>query len=230
MQGFIPMAVDLLNAPLAAVFDGRSVFLIDDERGAGLRVLVDVALRSQRPHVLIQTSTEDEHGLPNIRLPRLAGAERMRFNVRRRTVPVISRAAEHAPVYGAAAPASPIPWPVPGEVVALRRQIEDGMRCLDEGRHAPGERDLRQAIGALTRRGEWAGAAEGSLALGASLLKRGRPRDAKAVIDAARESCRSGIWVRRSVHLTRSRFCRVLKPSRCAWIESARTLLRSPTF
>ena len=64
------------------------------------------------------------------------------------------------------------------------------MQHLDIGRHAPGERDLRQAIGGLLRRAEWAAAAEGSLALAASLLKRGRPRDAKAVVDAARESCR----------------------------------------
>src|SRR6185312_13894289 len=50
---------------------------------------------------------------------------------------------------------------------------------------------LREAVGALARRGEWASAAEGSLALAASLLKRGRPRDAKTVIDQARESCRN---------------------------------------
>ena len=102
---------------------------------------------------------------------------------------IISRAAEQAPVYGAAG-ATTIPWPVPGEVLALRRQMDHGIEHLGGGRHAPGERDLRQAIGGLTRRGEWAGAAEGSLALAASLLKRGRPRDAKAVVDAARESCR----------------------------------------
>ena len=103
---------------------------------------------------------------------------------------VISRAAEHAPAYGAASPAAAIPWPIPGDVLALRRQVESGIQHLDEGRHAPGERDLRQAIGGLTRRSEWASAADASLALAASLVKRGRPRDARAVIDAARESCR----------------------------------------
>src|ERR1043166_5539345 len=49
---------------------------------------------------------------------------------------------------------------------------------------------MRQAIGGLMRRGEWSSAAEGSLALAGSLLKRGRPRDAKAAVEGARESCR----------------------------------------
>jgi DNA-binding NtrC family response regulator len=45
----------------------------------------------------------------------------------------------------------------------------------------------------LARRGIWTSAADGSLALAASLLKRGRPRDAIDVLDSAREySRRSG--------------------------------------
>ena len=60
---------------------------------------------------------------------------------------------------------------------------------LAAGRHAPGDRALRQAIGGFARRGDWAGAGEGSLALGASLLKRGRAREAKATLDAARGYC-----------------------------------------
>ena len=94
------------------------------------------------------------------------------------------------PNYEAASRAVVAPWPVPGDIAALRQRMLNGMRHLEDGRHAPGERDLRQAVGGLTRRAEWADAAEGALALAASLLKRGRPRDAKAVVDAARESCR----------------------------------------
>jgi len=190
LQGFMPFAVDLLNSPVAAVVEGRSIFLIDDERQAGVRVLADLALRSARPHVVIHASTDEARGIPNVRLPPVPAIQGVRSGVRRKTVAVISRAAEHAPAYGASGPAATIPWPVPGEVLALRRQVEDGIRHLGEGRHSPGERDLRQAIGGLTRRSEWTSAAEGSLALAASLLKRGRPRDAKAVVDAARESCR----------------------------------------
>jgi DNA-binding NtrC family response regulator len=61
---------------------------------------------------------------------------------------------------------------------------------LQSGRHAPGDRGLRQVIGGLARRGIWTSAAEGSLALAASLLKRGRPRDAVDVLDAARDYCK----------------------------------------
>ena len=180
LRGFVPFAVQLLQSPLASVLDGRSVFLIDDGRGAGLRVLLDVLLRSPRPHVLIQAAVEDAPGLPNICLSR--------SSPRRTHVSVITRAAERAPVYGASAPASA--WPVPGDVLSLRQQIDEGVRRLDEGRHAAGERALRQAVGGLMRRGEWGSAADGSITLASSLLRRGRARDAKALLDGARESCR----------------------------------------
>ena len=181
LHGFIPFAAHLLASPLSAVIGGRSVFLIDDERAAGVRVLADLALRSTRPHVVIHAATEDARGIPGIRLP---------FTSRRTPVTVISRAAERAPVYGAASPSPAMNWPVPGDVAELRRLADLGIRHLGEGRHAPGERELRQAIGALMRRGEWASAADASLALAGSLLKRGRPRDAKVIVDAAREPCR----------------------------------------
>ena len=228
LQGFVPLAVDLLDSPLESVVHGRSVFLLDDERSAGSRALADLAVRSHRRHVIVRASIEDARGLPGIGLSRVPvadliaavvspasapdarvrrAAERadgnpgrfirlirgVRTEARRTAVAVttfVSRAAERAPVYGSAGASAAIPWPAPGEVDALRRRMRDGMQHLDNGRHAPGERDLRQAIGGLSRRAEWADASEGSLALAASLLKRGRSRDAKAVIDAARESCR----------------------------------------
>ncbi|HUK35087.1 MAG TPA: sigma-54 dependent transcriptional regulator [Vicinamibacterales bacterium] len=118
-----------------------------------------------------------------------ADSTRTRPDLRRRNVAGSSRAAEQAPAYSTPAPSTAGAWPVPGEISALRRQMQDGIRHLRDGRHAPGERHLRQAIGGLTRRGEWSESAEGSLALAASLLKRGRPQDAKAVVDAARDAC-----------------------------------------
>ncbi len=188
LHGFVPFAVTLLGSPLAVVLEGRSVVLIDDEQDGRLRALADVALLSPRPHVLIQLSKHDAAGIPSLRLPEPVGIGKIRSGLRRRTVPVISRAAERAPVYGAAS--ATMPWPVAGEVLALRDKVDRAVHHLNEGRHAPGERGLRQAIGGLTRRGEWASAAGGSLALAASLLKRGRPREAKAIVDAAREACR----------------------------------------
>jgi DNA-binding NtrC family response regulator len=230
LNGFVPLAVNLLDSPLSAAIDGRSVCLIDDERGSTASALVDLTLRSPRPHVVLISSIDDMRGVPNIGLRKLSsnalaasvvalssvpeaalrrateraggnpgrfigvinpsGDSRARFDSGRRSVAGRSRAAEQAPVYGAAAPAASAAWPIPGEVATLRRQIQQGIRYLHDGRHAPGERDLRQAIGGLARRSEWTEAAEGSLALAASLLKRGRAHDAKAVVDTARDACR----------------------------------------
>ncbi len=180
LHGFVPIAIDLLDSPLAGAVEGRPAFLIDDERDGRLRALADLVLRSSKPHVLIQASQEDVRGVPGIGLPQ-------RRRSMTRDVAIISRAAERAPVYGAA---TTIPWPVPAEVLALRRQADEAIRHLVDGRHAPGERRLREAVGGLSRRGEWASAAEGWLALAESLLKRGRARDARAIVEGAREACR----------------------------------------
>ena len=108
----------------------------------------------------------------------------------------VPRAAEQAAVYGAEdlaadappdRPPDPRGWPAPGELVALGRRVEAARRLLEGGRHAPGERMLRQAIGALARRGAWTHAAEGALALASFILKRGRPRGAHEVLDEARD-------------------------------------------
>ena len=75
-----------------------------------------------------------------------------------------------------------------GQPARLRRRRrvaspgDRGAGAAPAGRHAPGDRELRQAIGGLARRGDWEGASQGSLALAASLLKRGRPREAVAVL------------------------------------------------
>jgi len=230
LNGFVPFAVDLLDSPLSTAIDGRSVCLIDDERKSDPTVLVELTLRSPRPHVVFRASVDDTHGIPSVRLTKLAshalvsavvpraslpeavvrraaeradgnpgrfiglinpsGDSRVRFDSGRNPVAGRSRAAEQAPVYGAAAPAASAAWPIPGEVATLRRQIQQGIRHLHDGRHAPGERDLRQAIGGLARRSEWTEAGEGSLALAASLLKRGRAHDAKTVVDTAHDACR----------------------------------------
>jgi DNA-binding NtrC family response regulator/tetratricopeptide (TPR) repeat protein len=108
----------------------------------------------------------------------------------------VTTAAERAPIYGVVEAASSDERLVtqshePGarEVCGLRRQLTAAREQLAAGRHAPGDRELRRAIGALARRGDWAGAAEGSLALAASLLKRGRAREARALVDGALTYC-----------------------------------------
>jgi DNA-binding NtrC family response regulator/tetratricopeptide (TPR) repeat protein len=117
---------------------------------------------------------------------------------RRRMVPGSLRAAEQPGTYGAE-PDPPIAlpadahalrtWPAPGELAGLRRRMDAAMRQLDRGRHAPGDRALRQAIGGLSRRADWGAAGQGAIALAASLLKRGRARDAQSTLDEARDYC-----------------------------------------
>jgi len=179
VHGFVPLAADLLESPLSVAIEGRSVCLIDDERGIGASALAHLVLRSPRPHVILRASLDDTADVASVGLRKLSTAALMsavvpegavsdaarrraaeraagnpgrfvalinprmavhrstldRVEPRRRTVTVISRAAEQSPIYGATAPAKP--WPVPAEVTALRHQVHEGLRHLDDGRYAP---------------------------------------------------------------------------------------------
>ncbi len=106
------------------------------------------------------------------------------------------RVAEQSAVYGAAedrtsgllAPSHS--GAEAGELAALTRRLELGSRLVADGRHASGERMLRQAIGGLSRRQDWAHAGEGSLALAHMLLRRGRTRDAQTTLQSAADQWR----------------------------------------
>jgi DNA-binding NtrC family response regulator len=144
----------------------------------------------------VRRAAEQADGLPGrfVRLLWRQGAS-ISYGARPLSRPS-ARAAEQAVVYGVDEPsidAGPVrspasgAWPAPGELAALRRRMEAACRLLKSGRHEPGERALRQAIGALARRGDWAQAGAGALALASCQLKRGRPRDAQAVLEEAKE-------------------------------------------
>jgi DNA-binding NtrC family response regulator len=87
-------------------------------------------------------------------------------------------------------------------------------RLLNRGRHAAGERGLRQAVGGLSRRADWDAAGQGAIELAASLLKRGRARDARGALDEARIYCTRA---RQDDALTR-----VATLAGHAWIDAAR--------
>ena len=106
--------------------------------------------------------------------------------------------ASRPPPCRAAAPAS---WPDREELAALRERAASAATLLAAGRHAPGNRELRRAMTGLARRGDWAAASDAALALAASLLRRGRPREAKAVLDASRTSCHRASHDDRSIAL-----------------------------
>jgi len=105
------------------------------------------------------------------------------------------RAAEQATVYGSSdavtevLPITPTDavWPAPRELAALRRRMDAALLLIRAGRHAPGIRQLRHAIGGLARRSAWSDAADGALTLASALLRRGRPRDAGAALAEARD-------------------------------------------
>ncbi len=233
LQGFVPIAAHLLKQPsFRALVGGRSLFLMDDEVGAGWTALLDASIQAPRPHVLVVAGREDVPAIDGVALERLspdvlastlrpgelppvlarrvrkaadrAGGSPGRFaqllwgrsEVPRRRARDVPKAAEQAAVYGAedsavdpapAPPADQCRWPAPGELAALRRRMDAARRLLECGRHASGERMLRQTTGALARRGAWTSAGEGALALAASMLKRGRPKAAHDVLDEARD-------------------------------------------
>ena len=174
------------------------------------------ALRPRAPTPAIeerwQRTARRAHGLP-ARFARSLSPGPIRW---RRPPAQPSRVAEHPAVYGGIAAAGesdggdesqivaedsqtapatcPAPgWLAPGELAALLRRAEQAIALLTAGRHAPGLRLLRQAVGGLARRQAWKAAIQGSLTLSAELLKRGRPRDAlRALDDAGDYAHRSG--------------------------------------
>jgi DNA-binding NtrC family response regulator len=108
--------------------------------------------------------------------------------VPRRTLRVAEQSAPYGTEATAVPPVDQHDWPVPDEIASLGRRLEAGERLIARGRHAPGERMLRQAIGALARRHDWPRAGEGSLVLASLLLRRGRIRDAQATLKTVADS------------------------------------------
>jgi hypothetical protein len=133
------------------------------------------------------------HGLPGPFVERLwprVGFIAPRTSIRPRRGDA-NRVAESQPVYGGSGPvpaegpedaARPadavVVWPASRECAALRQRIDEALKLLAARRRAPGERLLRQTVGALARRSEWSEAARGTLALGGALLARGRTAEA----------------------------------------------------
>ena len=253
LNGYVPLASRLAASGVLELLAGRSLFLIDRVGGAGAwRGLLDIALRSPGPHVLLLAGREEIPHVPGLPLEPLAASVLVEA-IRPREVPVAirrrveaaasrsrglpgrfvsllwgeaalrksqvssfksrdrrqdreailqpgvidmtGRVAERSPAYGvgssavpeATEPARSSSWAAPGELEALRRRLEGATRQLAAGRHAPGDRMLRSVIGGLARRHDWPHALGGAIALAGSLLKRGRPQDARAVLADAKD-------------------------------------------
>src|SRR5205823_1510200 len=101
------------------------------------------------------------HGLPG-RFVRLLWPEWKRERSSERVrLSSLPRVAEVPTVYGVdeeaeelfEPPPAPCEWPLPGELAGLRRKMAHATAEIARGRHAPGIRQLRQAIGSMARRG-----------------------------------------------------------------------------
>jgi DNA-binding NtrC family response regulator/tetratricopeptide (TPR) repeat protein len=135
-----------------------------------------------------------------------AGLDR-RAEILRSPKPGPLRAAEQAVIYGGdeelPVGATGLRRSVPEatELAALARRVDTGVQLIAHGRHAPGERVLRQAIGGLSRRGDWAHAGQGSVALARMLLRRGRVREAQTTLECAADQSRRGGDVSRLIDI-----------------------------
>jgi len=239
VRGFIPIDARLVTSRCAALWQGRSLFVIGaqaDERCWS--AFLDASIGNAQPHALLVVAEEECRTADGVRLGRVPAASLVAAIRPNALTPALTaaasrlaeraegmpgqfadllwrrhaesaeglhpaargrRAAEGSPQYGGDAgddlmipklPVAVCSWPAPGELATLRRRRDAAVADLARGRHAPGLRQLRQAIGGLARRGDWAGAAEGTLALAGPLVRRGRVRDALAAIDDARQYAR----------------------------------------
>jgi len=234
INGFVPIASQLLDAPYASLWQGRSLFIMATNGPASAwTAALQSALRSPRPHVVLIVSEHELRGIDGVRLapvdaealaasvfPRTDDATQLR-RIRRAAMRARGlpgrfvrllwhrldydqpseahaaarglRVAESSAAYGNAAEtetpngADGEIWPVSGELAALRRRIDVAQELIDRGRHRPGMRQLLHAVGSLARRDQWDAAADGALRAAACLLRRGRPRDAHAALDQARQ-------------------------------------------
>ena len=240
INGFVPVAARFASSRYADLWQGRSLFVIDDgPSGKAWTALLETATKSPQPHVLLIAGTDEQRTVDGVALDRILpetlmsavqpapadgrtlarirrAAEESRglpgrfvrllwptlsgdAHARRSSADRLSRVAEQPAAYGTGDPEDPTAdigpataaigatWPAPGELAALRRRMEGAVRQLAKGRHEPGIRQLRQAIGGLARRDDWIEAADGALTLSSSLLRRGRIREAQAALDEARQ-------------------------------------------
>ena len=166
-RGFVPVLVDLYGRLWDAMADDlreRALLLIGHFASGvpfGRAALVRAAAHSPRPHVLMTFCSSS-----TARSPMLVREARAVYG------------AQHA-----VRPSSTTP-----HAADIERHIERGNRAFDFqriGRHAAGERLLRDVSAALARRHALVPAAAALVALGRLLLERGRANDAEQACDEA---------------------------------------------
>ncbi len=168
-RGFIPMSVEMyvrLRDVLTEDLRGRALMLIARSGTApelARRAFIDVAARSQRPHVLLT-------------FPSTRGARQ--FLVRE------APAAYSAPVA--------ISIQQRSDVAQYAERAQRAVEFVRAGCHAAGERLLREVAAALVRRRAFDPAVRTLVSLGRLLLERGRALDADRTFDDATAVAQDG--------------------------------------
>ena len=167
-RGYVPIAVDIFlrTRPLLTEhLRTRALFLIarpdlpfDRKRAA----LLHAAAISQGPHVLLEVT------------PSRRGGQQVRW-----------RAAEARASYGVTRLRRSAPPPEPSDVVRLLEKARRAREFVEIGRHAAGERLLRETAAALGRRRAGRAAAQTYITLGQLLLERGRVTAADSAFEEA---------------------------------------------
>jgi DNA-binding NtrC family response regulator len=215
--GFVPLSTRLFDSAATHVEGRSLFLIGDGDRATAWRALMLAALAARLPHVLLFVGTEEVPCIDGVALEPLRAealvaavspavtndldiARARRAAIRAGGWPGRFarllwgeegnlRVAEQAASYEADTNrrGPTVRQAVPDDLAPHRRRAEIGMRLIDAGRHAPGERNLRQAIGALSRRADWSHAGPASLALAELLVRRGRIREAQVALRRARD-------------------------------------------
>jgi DNA-binding NtrC family response regulator len=146
-----------------------------DERQRILAGLLPTLAETGRPHLLIVARGS----------PRSPGVWIGRPERTRSRLPV---AAESSTPYDVVAPRPSGEATCPAGVQEALAQARTGLRLVSSGRHAPGDRLVRRAIGALERRQHSAHAGSALMQLGLATLRRGRTAEALTLFGRARRA------------------------------------------
>jgi len=127
VNGLVPVAARFVRSRFAALWQGRSVFVIDDEEGEGWRALLETTSMNPQSHVLLVVGTSETRGMDGIALDRVSpdalAAAVQPEPTDRRTIARIRRAAEES--HGWPGRFARALWPRAGEERRAMARVSD---------------------------------------------------------------------------------------------------------
>ena len=210
MHGFVPVMAAMAatasrDGRLADLLHGRSVLLLcPADASTRWTPLLEWSLRSPRAHVSLFVGRREVPGIEGVALKRVPAEALVNAVCPRDIDESLKRRIRRAAYRAQGLPGrfASVLWGTAGQTALATRAAERVAEYavaprervwpaswpgLDTGRWARADRELRQAIGRLARRHDWASATIGATQLAGALVTRGRPRDAQALLSDARE-------------------------------------------